>query len=116
MFIVVFLFQGGCNKIVALKQMNRRKGKIAELIENKAECIKSLFDDILYYLNLLDLDTGTNHCKVFTAVYLDGDKTYEQVSEECHLDVRTITRYVRKYDLLAEKLIKENNLLNEDIK
>lgn len=101
------MFQGGCNQIVALKQMNRRKGKIAELIERQEECVKGLLDDMLYYLNLLDLDTGTNHCKVFTAVYLDGDKTYEQVSEECHLDVRTITRYVRKYDLLAEKLMKK---------
>ncbi len=96
--------------------MNRRKGKIAELIEQKQECVESLFGVMLHYLNVLDLDTGTNHCKVFKAVYLDGDKTYEQVSEECHLDIRTITRYVRKYDLLAEKLMKENNLSNEDIK
>ncbi len=116
MLVARGIAQNGQTSFAKKKQMNRRKGKMAELLEQKEECLESLFNVMLGYLNVLDIDTGTNHCKVFRALYLDGDKTYEQISEECHLDIRTITRYVRKYDILAEKLMEENSEAKVEIK
>ena len=76
--------------------------------------VDALFSVMLRYLKILDLDTGTNHEQVFSALYLSEGKSYEQVALECHVFINTVKRYVKKYNALAEKLLQNKDLFEID--
>ena len=95
--------------------MNKRKSKMEELAAKRGDKhVDALFRVMLRYLKILDMDTGTNHEQVFSALYLQEGKTYEQVALECHVFINTVKRYVKKYDELAEKLLQNKDLFEID--
>ena len=95
--------------------MNKRKSKMEKLAAKRGDKhVDALFRVMLMYLKILDMDTGTNHEQVFSALYLQEGKTYEQVALECHVFINTVKRYVKKYDELAEKFLKNKDLFEID--
>lgn len=93
--------------------MNKRQTKVEQLIATKDECyVKAVFKIVLRYLDILDLDTGTNHLSVFTDFYLSKkEKTYEQIALDNYISVDTLSRYLARYDRLVERIQKREDLL-----
>jgi hypothetical protein len=95
--------------------MIKRKGKMEELMQRRgSKRVEILFEVMLRYLKILDLDTGTIHSKIFKSLYYDKRKPYMTIADENYLSIDTLFRYVHRYDALAEKLIESNEIFKID--
>lgn len=92
--------------------MNQRKSKMEKLMLQRDDArVDALFDLMLGYFKILDVDIGTVHSKVFKALYFDKRRSYEKIANDNFLSVDTLVRYIRRYDNLAENLLKNDDIL-----
>ena len=93
--------------------MNKRKTKVEQMIATKEErYVKAVFEVVLKYLDVLDMDIGTNHYSIFKDVYLSKtERTYEQIALDNYISVDTLSRYLARYDRLVVRIQKREDLL-----
>lgn len=94
--------------------MNKRKGFLDEAKINKNIDCKAcnLLNILMDYFEIVDLDCGTVHGKIFYMLYLSEEQfSYEIISEKIFVSISTIKRYRIRYEELAQKIVK--NGLNE---
>ena len=93
--------------------MNKRKTKVEQMIARKEDrYVKAVFEVVLRYLDVLDMDIGTNHYSIFKDVYLSKtERTYEQIALDNYISVDTLSRYLARYDRLVERIQKREDLL-----
>lgn len=59
------------------------------------------------YYSIKDLDECTNFLGIFNALYVDNVKlSYDEVAAKFYISINTLKRYIKKFNSLAEKLLK----------
>lgn len=93
--------------------MNKRKGILEELRQNKSENsrYKLLAITMQRYYKIYDMDCGTNFCDIFTALYLEKTEvTYDEIALRFGVSIPTLSRYIKQFNVLAEKLLNKINI------
>lgn len=93
--------------------MNKRKGILEELRQNKSENskYKLLAITMQRYYKIYDMDCGTNYCEIFAALYLEEtNATYDEIASRFGVSIPTIGRYIKQFNSLAEKLLNKINV------
>ena len=71
---------------------------------------KIITEVIVRYLEIYDIDNGTNHLEIFKEVYLTPKQyTYKEISERNYISKNTLKRYITRYDSLAVKVLGKLN-------
>ena len=92
--------------------MNKRRGVLEEIKEKGTEDKKwkIITEVIVRYLEIYDIDNGTNHLEIFKEVYLTPKQyTYKEISERNYISKNTLKRYITRYDNLAVKVLGKLN-------
>ena len=96
--------------------MNRRKDLLNALAEHKPcngielseEDIQAVFQRMIAYYEMNDMETLDAHGRIFKALYVEGGyKNYDKVACTYYISPYTLDRYRQRYNKLAERLIKE---------
>ena len=92
--------------------MNKRKGILENLIKAYFEDseVAEVFNTMLEYYAVHDLDKQTNHYVIFRGVFVEN-KSYEDVASENFIHINTLRKYIVDYNRLAVVLMKERFML-----
>lgn len=89
--------------------MNKRNGFLDNASKDKSNCkTKILFEVMLRYYKIYDLDLGTVHSQVFYMLYVaDTNFTYDEICQKVGIGLTTLKTYRKRYETLSAKIIEK---------
>lgn len=90
------------NVLTVLQEISLNKNENALIINQVEQLFKKLED----YWYVYDIDNNSEHKEIFLILYKNTEKSsYEDIASLFFIGIRTLVRYVKRYNNLAKKLI-----------
>lgn len=89
--------------------MSKRSGLLTKLAENDFSNVlyHKLTELLLHYYEIFDIEYNTNLATIFKGLYMQKNKrSNEIIASKNFISVRTLDRYIKKFNQLALKICK----------